>query len=280
MGSANTFVPDATGYLGSLVLGTGNAGGCEVWKHDPVTGTYLRIDPTAPGPGGFGNPANEEVSAIGVYNGRLYLGTSNGTTGAEVHSFDGVAGTWSQHLPGWTQALEADGFVEFQGKLYVGLSKDQGCEIWRHDGVGNTWARVDPTAPGPGGFFSGGAQRDARGMTVHGNKLYVGTENDATGCQVWSFDGTLWTTVGSSLLARDEEVTSLLSFGGQLYATTEPFRGQSGGVWRFNGATWSRDSRPGFGVPGTSVVSSLTEYLGRLYAANYNEWIGGSVWRQ
>ena len=75
--AANRFVWSMAVYNGELFVGTGNAGGCEVWSFNGTAWAEI----VGPGPGaiigpGFGT-ANTDVYSMAVYGGNLYAGTSN-----------------------------------------------------------------------------------------------------------------------------------------------------------------------------------------------------------
>ena len=140
---------------------------------------------------GFGDADNIESCYMTIFNGAIYVGVTNEVSGCEVRRYNGT--TWTQvNTDGFGDAnnWEADGLVEYNGNLYVGTTnKNTGCEVWRYNG--SDWTRVDPGAPGlgNGGFGDGAFQQDARGMAVYNGKLYVGTENKISSCEVWEYDG-------------------------------------------------------------------------------------------
>ncbi len=287
-GLSNPSVFDPTVFQGELYLGTFNqVTGCEVWRRD-AAGNYARIDPGAPGPGGFGDTTNIEVSGMGVLNNVLYVGTQHvvvGPTdvcvGAEVWSFHPLAPVpWQQvPVPWGATTCEADGFVEHLGKLFVGVTDETvGCEVWSFDGA--VWTQEHAA-----GFGDGAAQTDARGMAVCGGDLYVGTENSATGCEVWRYDGApfAWTRVADQGFglgpAANEEVLALTCFGGSLFAGTEG----AASVWRYDGGTsWTKVAPDGFGDGNNAIIGSLVEHAGQLHAGTFNQSPPGNgceVWR-
>ncbi|MDD3719640.1 MAG: hypothetical protein PHP28_13385 [Actinomycetota bacterium] len=81
-------------YDSRLFAGTENLNGCEVhsfdglaWRQDVGGGGAANPDP------GFGNANNGVVRCMATRNDRLYAGTSNGTDGCEVWSFQSYT-TW------------------------------------------------------------------------------------------------------------------------------------------------------------------------------------------
>jgi hypothetical protein len=81
---------------------------------------------------GFGDANNLRTNGMAVYNSRLYVGTENNTTGAEVWEHDGVA--WAQvNVDGFGDAnnLRTNGMAVYNSRLYVGTRNDTtGTEVW------------------------------------------------------------------------------------------------------------------------------------------------------
>lgn len=303
------FSPDNTGiavgtvYGNSLYVGTFNmVSGCEVWRYDGVQ--WARVDPgasggTCPGSGGFCNPANEEVTGLGVFDGKLYVGTGN-SLGCEVWAYEGTGTQWSRVDPGAAGGacpglggfcnsanVESNGLVEYDGGLFVGTTnKATGCEVWRYDGA--VWQRIDPGAPGgncagTGGFCDGAVQEDARAMAVCNDDLFVGTENGDSGGEVWAYNtSTGWMQVNTDGFgsSNNEEVISLACYETELWAGIETEDQTGAGIWRHDSGTqWTQINIDGFGDSNNFIAVSITEYKGRPYVGTVNEITGAEIWR-
>lgn len=72
-------------------------------------------------------------------------------------------------------------------------------------------------------------------------------------------------------------ITSLHSFGGSLYASTDHSEGAR--LWRLEAGTWTELMSGGFGNADNYAIDRLLGYSGQLYAATWNEQTGGEIWR-
>ena len=70
-------------------------------EYDDISTTWTQV-----GFNGFGDMDNTRLRSMAVYNGKLYVGTINQVTGAEVWEYDGA--TWLQsNLDGFGNASHA-----------------------------------------------------------------------------------------------------------------------------------------------------------------------------
>ncbi len=142
---------------------------------------------------GFGDPNNIGISAMIVYDGNLYVGTTQAPivgTGCEVWLTDGLG--WIQVSPngfGSPLSLAVLRFAEYLGELYAGVAQPDpnvlpggtGAKIMRF--VSNpTW-----TPEVSDGF--GDVDNWAIGsMAAFNGTFYAGTVNTSEGCEVWRND--------------------------------------------------------------------------------------------
>ena len=146
-GSLNNFILESMAiYDSALYMGTGNAGGGQVWRYSE-DGSCTQIvgqggAGTSAGPG-FGNAGNTYAISMTIYDSHLYVGTYNSTAGCEVWRFDGS---------GWTEVVGQD--------------------------PGGTWG----TGPGFGNPDNWGAYV----MGVFDSRIFFGTHDMNDGCEIWS----------------------------------------------------------------------------------------------
>jgi parallel beta-helix repeat protein len=171
-------------HSGKLFVGTYNTStGTEVWSTAAFEGPPF-TDWNQVNTDGFGNSNNSLTRSMAVYGTKLYVGTDNGTTGAEVWR---TAGTGTPPFSDWTQ-VNSDGFgnssntaaksmAEHNGNLFVGTDNSStGGEVWEYNG--SSWAQANNDGFGdPNNFY-------ANSMAVLNNGLYVGTYNTSTGAEV------------------------------------------------------------------------------------------------
>src|SRR3990172_8714768 len=119
-------------FGGYLYIGAGNSAvGAQLWRSNNGTSWAQAINP------GFGDPNNQKVEMVFVFQNQLYVSVKNAVTGIEVwRSADGTL--WEQ--------VNQDGFgdsnnsgtngshatADFLNQLYVGTSNIvDGGELWR-----------------------------------------------------------------------------------------------------------------------------------------------------
>jgi len=175
--------PDNGGAISSaefndyLYWGVGNwTDGGEIWRTDGITITPVITN-------GFGTTENAAVSSLAVFGNYLYAGvwnsssiqiwrSSNGTQWSNVVNGDiGGPGT------GMANALEV-----FEDMLYLVSQNDTtGLEVWRTSN-GVNWEQVGFSGLGDNNnhlsYFDNAA-------TVFQDKLYIATNNDVSGGEVW-----------------------------------------------------------------------------------------------
>ncbi|MBP7149003.1 MAG: hypothetical protein KBD01_15840 [Acidobacteria bacterium] len=173
--------------------------------------------------------ADNQAGAFAVFGDRLFAGTWNPVTGAQVYATaDGTnwtpveSGGFGSPLNQGINALEA-----FQGALYAATEGpdrsvgEQGAEVWRCRACdGSDWQRVVENGFGnPSTYELGGLE------TVAGALVYV-VGNTETGLEVWAtLDGTRWAQVDSAGLGDADNWgtfldNSIAAIGGRLYIGT------------------------------------------------------------
>ena len=189
-------------YDNYLYVGTGTImGSCEVWRWDGATWTAV-VGGGSAVPAGFGGN-NVDAMSMAVYGGELYLATRNDVAGVEIWRYDGA--DWTQSVGNLPEAFIAAGFGDtnnttafnlctYRENLYAGtFNPVTGCEVWAFDGT--DWTQSVGNQP-PALIASGFGSTDnfsSPDMQEYEGKLYVGTQNDVNGCEVWSFDTVNWT---------------------------------------------------------------------------------------
>jgi parallel beta-helix repeat protein len=168
-----------TVYQGKLYVGTVNdTTGAEVWRYDDPVWTKVADV-------GFGDGNNKWADSMAVYDDgfgkKLYVGTVNETSGAEVWNYNGTS--WAQETSiGWSaHNTWADSMADHNGKLYVATwNSADGDEVWEYDG--STWTQINTN-----GFGDANNNGGITSMISH-NPLYVGAYNGTTGAEVWRYE--------------------------------------------------------------------------------------------
>lgn len=235
---------------------------------------------------GFGNPANESISALEVYNGQLYAGTINWSSGASVwRSSNGVK--WDLvAAPGQISSANNPAITDmivFQNRLYVATAwsslPSASYQIWRYDGA--KWENVIGSTAYPVNGFAG--------FEVFNNVLYVGTFKtwDANqGADIMrSTTGNpgSWTNVmtNGNGNAKSYSITSLKVFNGFIYAAlgndvkgVQVVRSSDGLAWTTvvgDGFGGSCESPAGAKILCNWDAGGLSVFNGALYLGARNE---------
>jgi hypothetical protein len=301
IGSATMSIASTTAmavYNGSLYVGTKKTDGAEVYRYDGGA-NWTKVTQAAGTISAETNASTtiDAVTAMTVYNGYLYIGTSEANR-AQVYRYDGgtswtslnVAATPGKFL---TQA-SIDGVTAMavhNGALFIGTSEPAAGEVYRYDG-GTTWAEINTTA---GTFNTTAAQDTVSAMVTYNGYLYVGVSDSATFAQLLRWDGIESAapftranpTAGTfETTASIDGISAMAVYNGALYiGTNEPTSGAEiyeyfGGtvVTGFQKVSGTAGTIGGGATTGINGVSSLSVYNGALYAGT-SEVAKGEVYR-
>jgi len=234
------------------------------------------------------NGRTDAVTALAVYNGKLYAGQGDDNYWGDgnVYMYDGAA--WSKSFDGDEYAIRS--FAVYEGKLYAGQSSyGDGGKIYVFDG--NTWepgftpdtdAAVNALAVYNGRLYAGlygyntgdgdvysfdgntwrlsydGAQEGIESLAVYNGRLYAGQSEDTGNGDIYVFDGNAWNL---SFDGAENAIGALAVYNGRLYAGQYGYNPGDGAVYVFDGTGWELSLQ----APGDGVAS-LAVYKGQLYA--------------
>jgi hypothetical protein len=222
-------------------------------RTDSAGAWTLRSNSTAGTMTSGGTPQIGTTSAMAVFNGSLYAGTSK-PGGAEIYRYDGS--TWTKVSSttagaiglGTTTGIDSiSSMAVWNGQLYVGTAEAGLAEVYRYNG-NSTWTRISSSTVGAvGGNATTTAIDSISSMTVHGGNLYVGTTK-ANAAEVYRYNGPglspvqSWTKVSHlrsnagtiGVTANVDSITTLFSFQGFLYAGTSE-NNASAAIYRYDG---------------------------------------------
>jgi len=143
--------------------------------------------------------------------------------------------------------------------------------------MADTWGQV--ASGGMDGTYNQ-VQSDARSMFVYDAKLYLGTYDWSTGCEVWEYDGSSWIQVNTDGFGNNNNRTaeSMAVYDSKLYVGTN---NNSTGceVWEYNGSSWTQVNSSGFGDGENKEAPSMAVYDAKLHVGTYNLSTGCEVWR-
>ena len=187
------------------------------------------------------NGAQEYISSLAAYDGKLYAGQAYGIGDGNIYVFDG--NTWSLSYDGANESIHS--LAVYDGKLYAGQGTGGGDgDVYVFDGA--TWS-----------LSYNGVQQSVYSLAVYNGKLYAGQGGATGGGDVYVFDGTTWSL---SYDGAQEYIFSLAVYNGKLYAGQGNGAGD-GDVYVFDGATWSLSYNGA-----QESIYSLAAYNGKLYA--------------
>ena len=274
--ATNPAVIDLSLFNNQMYASTGWGDGAgQLWRSSNGTSwTAVNTD-------GFGNGDNIALTAFGEFNGYLYLGTHNDTTGAEIwRSQTGNSNDWTRAFSGGGDTANnqiVTSLLEFDGYFYVSLENDdEGVAIWRTNN-GTNWSQANSNGFGDANNIWIG------GFSEFDGYLYIGTRNDTTGGQLWrSGNGTVWHKVIGDGFGdlNNTKIESAVSFNDALFvATTNVESGME--VWRSeDGLNFVQMNRDGFDGSNTSTLwnAGTAVFQNELYIGTQNDDNGGGVW--
>lgn len=231
---------------------------------------------------GFGDPQTTGVSALEVFKGQLYAGSSNGSIGGQVWRL-GSNGLWNPvseaGFGGGAPNPTIIDLAVFNGRLYAGTGWNVAPgQVWRSTD-GTRWQTV--TTDG----FGNEETTAISNFVVFKDRLYAGTGSLTRSAEIWRSDtgnSGSWKQVASNRSAFPSNVTGFSVFKGSLYAAIEPSSGGGASiqVWQsMNGSDWTTVVPDGFGDAGNISVGGFAQVRGYLYLGTRNEETGAQLWR-
>lgn len=202
---------------------TGSDGkGAELWKYDgTVLSRVTDINPDA----GDSSPAY-----MTVFNNALYFSaTSTDGSGTELWKFDGTTPTRVADInPGVGNSNPAF-LTVFNNALYFSANggDNMGTELWRYDGTNPPVRAADINV--------GAGDSAPTYLTVFNNALYFSANGDASGFELWKFDGTTATRVADINTAGNSSPAYLTVHNNELYFQANGNDGTGLELWKFRG---------------------------------------------
>ncbi len=203
---------------------TGSDGrGSEIWKYDG--GNPLRVSDINPD-AGDSNPAY-----LTEFNGALYFSAmSNDGKGTELWKYDGTnAPTLVADINVGLGSSNPSFLTVFNGVLYFSANGNDntGTELWKYDGT-NPPVRAFDINPGP-------ADSAPTYLTLFNNALYFSANGDASGFELWKFDGATATRVVDINTAGSSNPAYLTVHNNELYFQANANDGAGAELWKFKG---------------------------------------------
>ena len=237
---------------------------------------------------GFGDTWNRYAWSMEEFNKEIYVGTWNsqidfeGIINAAIsgeigdiisggNPLEGIgfskskgAEIWKYNNSTWDRVYEADeadsGFrkmVEYNGKLYAGtLNSTEGASLVCFN-PNSTKCPVNGNSAPEWSEVSCDMTKNAnnisiRTMLVHNEELYVGTENNKTGGELWKYNGTTWTQIQT--FKDDASVAELAVYDNKMYVGTWNFTDKFG-LYESSNCNTFTDVTPKF--DGSDELSNL-----------------------
>ena len=265
---------DLAVFNGNIYASTGRGNAAQIWRSS--NGTTFAPMVAA----GFADPNNHDITALAIYDNKIYAGVANTDTGAQIwRSPSGDNNTWTQVAPAAPGSAPATitGFAEFDGTLYAAVESDAPAQIWSSFG-GSSWTPVMSDGFGNTNTTSTG------GIAVFGGYLYVGAGNTADGALLYrTNDGAAWDLAITPAFgdANNTKVESVFVFQNQLYASlNNAVTGIE--LWHsVDGTNWEQANQDGFGDsnnPGTNWSNATADFSCHIYVGTSNVVAGGELW--
>jgi PKD repeat protein len=246
------------------------AHGAEIWRSSTgISGDWTRVVTN-----GFGDANNGGVLSFEVFNGYLYAGTRNLTTGPEVWRTNNGTSWVQVNADGFgdTNNSGLSAFTTFHGYLYASTSHKTaatGTQIWRCQACdGSDWTRVVDSG------FGNVNTRTWSALEVFDGYLYCVAGNWITGMEVWrTTDGTNWVQVefagfGDSNNGAPYLDSAVTVFNNRLFIGT--WNDANGGeVWRKTVVTADFTASPTSG-PAPLAVTFTNTSTGEYITSRWN----------
>lgn len=251
------------------IVAAGNATGIELYKSDGATISLVKnINTTA--------ASSSQPSELTVLNSLCFFTADDGT-GKKLWKTDGTnAGTVPYiNLGTSTTIANPSGLEVFGNDLVYAANPNSntGNELYKTDGSGNVTLIKDIATTLL-------ASSNPREITVLGNWIYFSADNGSTGRELWRSDGTNAGTQlirdintvggGGGMPTLSSNPSDFFQVGSTVYFTAD--NGINGDeLWKTTGSAGGtvmvKDITVG---TGSTIISDMIEYNGKLYFTAYN----------
>lgn len=235
---------------------------------------------------GFGDPYNQGIYGLEVFNGHLYATSGNWNIGAQIWRME-TNGSWTPGSePGFGSSYANKNraipdMIVFNGYLYAGTAWGGfPGQVWRSPN-GTTWNLVVNNG------FGSANNVGVAPFGTYKDFIYAGTifeSNGVSGFEIWrSATGNPgeWQSVvtGGKGNTYNYIATSFTEFGDYFYAAIENMH-DGAEIWRTdNGVNWTTVSSGGFGDADNTQTGGMTIYDGYLYVGTRNDITGAQLFR-
>lgn len=243
--------------------------GTEIWRSNNGT-EWAQVNTN-----NFGDAATTSFAALSVFNGSLYaINSLNTDNHVDIYRYS--SGTsWSTVATignGNTRRNTPLSTAVYNNSLYVSLyNANADVSAVYSSADGENWDVAGAASGGDTGFGDNNNQL-IFSMATYNNRLYASTSNDATGTEIWYFNGSSWTQSNSDGFDGTVDnygTGSLTNFNGALYAST--MNTTTGAeVWRTTGTDWELVSNAGFGDVATNNTFGSAVFKDKLYIGFIN----------
>lgn len=250
-------------YVGTLNFSDGG----EIWQYNQ--GAWYPFNA-----GGFGNTSNFMITAMEVFNGKLFAATGNISTGTEIWNFSGI--TWYDAMTGGFGTADNSkitSLTAFNGTLYASTENPNGGDIWESPD-GFNWTRTVPE-----GIFDAGGGNSVVDLAAAGGVLYA-LVNGTSGIRVWRVAPGAPVAVSTSGFGDGGNMNNgkMVSFRDELYVSTHNMA-TACEIWRLRGGAWTQESMDGFGDASNLYGAAMTVFDDRLVVGTINSNDGAELWR-
>lgn len=205
---------------------------------------------------------------------KLNMDRTSGKIAYEIENNN--ANQWTKRLSddtnngAWTfNHFSVESMINYGTDLYAGTGQSRGDgEVWKYNGT--TWSKIG--GDGMNGSWADQTYEQVTALASNGTALYAGLGNTAGDAEVWTCELSTscasWSKIAGDgvggISATYSTISSLATFGGNLYAGTGLSGAGNGDVYRYNGGTsWTQI---GGDALNTSWASSTIESVTSLYS--------------
>lgn len=297
-------VESLVSYKGSLYAGVGGASPSSTLA--PGTGHIEKYTNGSWSVSYHKGAVNKDVynwCGMTVYNGELYALWSGKNSGGISKTSDGV--TWTDvtlRINNITQAIGSGSYSAcsamsvHNGKLYISnpntntvttpTSTSGRAALYEYDSTASASDNVTLIADGNG---SNSSWNDAnytgvRSMVSYKGDLYAGIGGSTSQGEVWKWNGSAWSLVGSSSQwgSGKYSIFTLTVYNGKLYTGVYSASADNAQMWSYDGTSWTKIGGDGLNSSWDTdyegVISSVV-YNGELYAGLGSTANDGEIWK-
>ncbi len=224
--------------------------------------------------------SGSSIDEIVEMNGKLYFDANDGSYGQELWSYDtatAMATRLSDIYAGANSSFISS-IIAYNGKIYFSAyNSTTGAEFYSYDPATNSTSIVLDIDPGV-------SSSSPNNFTIINGKLYFSASTTTYGRELYMYNGSnvqrltdLVSGSGNGMAFSATGVSKIVGMGDAIYLSGEDGT-YSGHLYKYDSKTGITSLVYKTNPTGSSVISNMTMYAGKMYFSANNTAAGNELW--